>query len=361
MTEKTDLPNVSMANTKKELLEAYEGAKRRFDSMSKDLLDAEKARKKLEKKVAAATADTQAAQDPLRRLHDLRGALSRELTELADRFETEIETYRKIQTAIETKKEELNTIYEVETAASDLAALIDAQRVKKEQFEREMRDQKEAFNSEMEEKRIQWQREQADREQRNKDQAEAIDKQRKREKEEYEYNFSRDKAQRKNALNDELQTLEKELIVKRSEFESQSQSRTAELDAREEAIASREKDMEALQKEVESFPKRNEAAVQKAVADTTERLTRDFKADKALIEARFEGEKNVLMGKIEALEKMVASQAAQISDLAKKNELAYEKVQDIANRAVTSARRDTYTVPVHQSNLPVRDDGKTGQ
>ena len=358
MTEKTDLPNVSMTNTKKELLEAYEEAKEQFETLSKDLLDAEKARKRLEKKAAAATADAQAEQDPLKRLHDLRGTLSRELTELAERFETEIETYRKIQSAIETKNEELNTIYGVETAASDLAALIDAQRVKKEQFEREMQDQKGAFEAKMEEIRTQWQREKDDRDRHAKEQAEAIDKQRQREKEEYEYSFVRDKAQRKNTLDDELQTLEKGLAVKRSEFEHESQNRTAELDTREEAIADREKDVETLQKEVESFPKRNETAVQKAVADATERLTINFKGDKALMEARFEGERNVLMGKIEALEKMVASQAAQISDLAKKNELAYEKVQDIANRAVASARRDTYSAPIHQSNIPVRDDSK---
>ena len=75
MTEKTDLPNISMANTKKELLEAYEEAKEHFESLSKDLLDAEKARKRLEKKVATATADAQAAQDPLKRLQDLRGTI----------------------------------------------------------------------------------------------------------------------------------------------------------------------------------------------------------------------------------------------------------------------------------------------
>ena len=136
--------------------------------------------------MAAATADAQAEQDPLKRLHDLRGTLSRELTELAERFETEIETYRKIKSAIETKNEELNTIYEVETAASDLAALIDAQRVKKEQFEREMQDQKGAFKAEMEEIRTQWQREKADRDRRGKEQADALAKPRQREKEEYE-------------------------------------------------------------------------------------------------------------------------------------------------------------------------------
>jgi chromosome segregation ATPase len=356
MTEKTHLPNVSMANTKKELLEAYEEAKKRFETVSKDLLDAEKARKRLEKKVATATADAQAAQDPLKRLHDLRGTISRELTELAERFETEIETYRKIQSAIETKNEELNTIYEVETAASDLAALIDAQRVKKEQFEREMQAQEAAFEAEREETRTQWQREKADWDRRFKEQTEAIEKQRQREKEEYEYTFARDKAQRKNTLDDELQALEKELAAKRSEFEHEVQNRKAELDTREEAIKVREKEMDTLQKEVESFPKRNEAAVEQAVTDARERLTRSFKADEALMEARFEGERNVLMGKIEALEKMVASQAAQISDLAKKNELAYEKVQDIANRAVTSARRDTYSAPIQQPNIAVREE-----
>jgi uncharacterized coiled-coil protein SlyX len=113
-----------------------------------------------------------------------------------------------------------------------------------------------------------------------------------------------------------------------------------------------------LQKEVESFTKRNETAVKSAIAETTDRLSRDHERDKALMEARFEGEKNVLLGKIEALEKMVTSQAAQISDLSKKNEQAYEKVQDIANRAVTASRRENYPPPVHHSAAPVRDDSQ---
>jgi hypothetical protein len=70
----------------------------------------------------------------------------------------------------------------------------------------------------------------------------------------------------------------------------------------------------------------------------------------------FDGEKNVLVGKIEALEKMAASQAALIADLSKKSELAYEKVQDIANRAVTAARRESYVPPVQHASVAVRDD-----
>ena len=312
----------------------------------------------LKNKVAEATADSEAAQDPVTRLHELRGAISRELTDLAERFETEIETYRKIKSAIETKQGELDTIYEVETAASDLAALIDAQRVKKEQFGQDMEAQKAAFDTEMQERQTQWQREKADHDRQVKEQAEALNKQRQREKEDHEYAFAREHAQRKNALEDELQALEKELVVKRDDFENDVRQRTAALDTREEVIAAREKEMEALQKEVESFPTRSEAIVQTAVAQTTDRLTRDFKSDKALMEARFDGEKNVLLGKIEALEKMVSSQAAQIGDLSKKSELAYEKVQDIANRAVTASRRESYPAPVHHPAASVRDDSQ---
>ena len=356
MTDQAELPAVSMANTKKELLEAYEIAKKRFESQSKDLLDAEKARKRMEKQVATATADTQAAQDPVKRLHDLRGAISRELGDLAERFEEEIETYRKIQSAIETKQAELDTIYEVETAASDLAALIEAQRAKKEQFDQETAAEKVAFETEMEDLRNQWQREKTDHDRQVAEEKASLKKERQREKEEYEYVFAREKAQRKNALEDELQALEKEIAAKRSDFDQSVQERTAVLDAREEAMEAKEKDMADLRKEVDGFPKRLDAAVQKSVADTTKQLTRDFESEKALMQARFDGEKNVLTGKIEALEKMAASQAAQIVDLSKKSEQAYEKVQDIANKAVSASRGESYSLPPSRSGVSVRDE-----
>jgi len=99
-----------------------------------------------------------------------------------------------------------------------------------------------------------------------------------------------------------------------------------------------------------SGPRRN------GIKKNISRLTRDFESDKALIQARFDGEKNVLVGKIEALEKMAASQAALIADLSKKSELAYEKVQDIANRAVTAARRKSYIPPAQHAGVAVKDD-----
>ena len=57
MTDQADIPSVSMANTKKELLEAYEIAKQRVENQGKDLLDAEKARKRMENLLKATGLD----------------------------------------------------------------------------------------------------------------------------------------------------------------------------------------------------------------------------------------------------------------------------------------------------------------
>jgi chromosome segregation ATPase len=345
MTDQKEIPVVSMNNTKKEMIDAYNAAKQRLEATEKRLLDAEKVRRKMEEKAADVVAESQASQDPLQRLHDLRGAFSRELTGLAERFEAEIETYKKIQTAVKTKQEELQNIYEVETAASDLAALIASQHVRKEEFKTEMEKTGTEFEEEIREARANWDREKAEQDQEIEEQASFLKKQRQREKEDYEYTFAREKDQRKNELEDQLKALEKELITKREAFEQELQQRRDDLDNREKIISEREQVFSQLQNQVETFPKTLEKQVQAAKEKTAERLVSDFEKNRELMESKFEGEKNVLKGKVESLEAMVKVQTTQIEELSRKHEQAYEKVQDIANRAVAAAKREIISVP----------------
>jgi chromosome segregation ATPase len=352
MQSPSEVPQVTMANTKKELLEAYEAAKQILKAKEKDLLNADKARKALEKKAALATAEAQAAQDPVRRIHELRSALSRELTDLAERLEDEIGTYRKIQTAVTEKNDEIKTLYGVETAASDLAALLEAQQSRKDDFEVEMERRQNAFDEELQVQREQWKKEQAQQKQANQEQDQQLKKQRQREKEEFEYTFAREKEQQKNALDDELGAIEKEIAQKQDTFEKEIAQRRAALEEGEAALNRRQAELDRLEKEVESFPTRLESNVQAAIDDTTKRLTADFEKAEALLKATNEGEKNVLSSKIEALEKMVAQQNAQIEQLSQKQELAYQKVQDIANRAVDAQKREIIAVPTSSGSTP---------
>lgn len=356
MTEKNDTPNVTMSNTKKEMLDAYQAIKKRLQEREKQTLDAEKARKQMEKKVAEATADAQTSQDPLQRLYILKNDISRELTTLAEKFEQEIDSYRKIQAAVKEKKQELNMLYEIETAASDLAALIEAQQAKKNAFEQEMEGRQNVFKEEMQDARAKWNKEQDEREQAEKEQANFIKKQRQREKEEYEYAFVREKEQRENALEDELRALENEIKQKRKDFEQDLNQRNTEIEAREKFLAEKEAEMAHLKKDVETFPQKLITEIEEAVASTTKRLTSDFEKTRALLEAKHEGEKNVLTSKIESLEKLVSSQEAQIAQFAQRHEQAYEKVQDIANRAVAAAKREFISVPVTNRMVSEQDE-----
>ena len=361
MPDQDEIPQVTMSNTKKEMMDAYQTVKQQLKAKEKQLLDAEKMRKQMEKQIAESTAEAQASQDPLQRLHDLKGAISRELTNLAERFEEEIETFRRVQSAVKAKQEELKTIYEVETAASDLAALIEAQQTQKENFKREMDIERARINEEIQETRETWNKEKAEHAQQIKEQSELLKTQRQREKEEYEYAFAREKEQRKNKLEDELQAMAKEIEQKRKDFEQESSLRKADLDARDEAITKRETTMNELQQEVESFPQELENKINKAVQETTQRLASDYKKNEALFNAKFEGERNVLLSKIESLEKTVKSQETQLSDLSRKSDQAYEKVQDIANRAVEAAKREYIsipTVPQQKSGQGERDNNR---
>ncbi|EFK05215.1 conserved hypothetical protein [delta proteobacterium NaphS2] len=340
MNEKSQTPQMSMTNTKKEMLEAYEAVKGLLKTREQELLDAEKSRKELEKKAALAAADAQAAQDPVQRIHALRSAVGRELSTLAERLEEEIGAYRKISLAVEEKQAELKTIYGVETAATDLAALIEAQQTRKKDFEENMAARKTDFDAEVGEARAAWQKEKSAHAQDVKEETEALKKQRQREREEFEYGFARDKEQKTNALGDELNALQKEIAQKRSDFERGMSEQEALLHAREKSVSEREKEIASLEKEVEGFQKKLDDAVKKAVGETTERLKSDFQKHEALLKATFDGEKNVLASRIETLERMVKAQESQIGALSQKQEQAYQKVQEIANRAVDASKRE---------------------
>ena len=106
-------PQINMSNTKKEMLDVYRDMKRLIETKDKELINAKKSKKELEKKAALAAAETQATQDPIHRIHNLRSSLNKELSSLSEKFEEELETYRKVQSAVQEKQEDLKTVYDI--------------------------------------------------------------------------------------------------------------------------------------------------------------------------------------------------------------------------------------------------------
>ena len=166
---------------------------------------------------------------------------------------------------------------------------------------------------------------------------------------------ARERDQRQNALEDELAALEKEIAATRESFERESSAKESDLERREAEVVKGEVELERLRDEVAAFPARLDEEVKNTISETTQHLQSEAEARQSLIRAQFEGEKNVLLSKIDALESRVSFQQDQLNALADKQEKAYENVQEIANRAVEGARREIITVPTQSSKGEERD------
>ena len=345
--QQPETPAVGMSNTKKEMLAAYQEVKKALAEKQRELLDAKKQKELFQRTATVAAADKAAAEDPVHRIQELKSSIGRELTALAEKFEAETEKYGQLKNAIVEKQADLQRIYEVETAASDLAALLEAQRLKKEDFEMDANNRRETFATEMAETSADWKKQKQSHEQQMKEEELARKRTREREKEEYEYSLKREREQRKNKLEDEMAALKKEISTGRAEFEHQTAVKQSEFDAREQAVAERETHVDELQRQVDGFPQEMEKQLAATVKSTTERLNAEHAANTALFKKEFEGERNVLSSKIEALDTLTNSQTRQIDALTQQQEKAYEKVQDIASKAVASAHTTVYPYTGH--------------
>jgi chromosome segregation ATPase len=283
-------------------------------------------------------ADAIAAEPIIKRLSDLKTAVGKELSDVSAKLEEETSRYNQMKSAIELKERELKEIFEIERNAYSLAALMEAQKQRKEEFEAEMEERQDLLETDIQQTRQQWQKEKQQYLEDLKEQKKEDEKLRKREKEEYEYNFKREQELAKAKLADEIAALEKELQKKKADFELTVTTKETALQKRESEVAEREKDIDDLQAKVASFPQELEDRINRAVADAVNSVKQAAQKNEELLKKGYEGEQNVLQTRIEGLEKTVASQKQQLEGLTRQLEKAYEKVQDIAVKAVSRSQ-----------------------
>lgn len=339
MTEKqVDVPKVTPSNTKKEILAAYDQIKKQFEEKAEQELQPEKKKQERQVRESAEVAEDAAAGSITEYIRILRNEISVSLSDIDSRIKDQIGKYIKIKEAISAKEQELAEIFDIERSAYTLATLLETNKQKREALEEEMRERREKLEKEIQRKREEWENELEEAETSAKEQKEQREKNRRREQEEYEYNLKREREQKTNALRDELNGLERELTEKKEAFDRKVEAKEIELKEREARVAQEEERITSLGERVERFPAELEAAVNKAVNETTSRLKGDAAKNEELLRKTFEGEKNVLVSRIDSLEQIIKEQKKQLESLSAQLEKAYGKVQDIAIKAVSGSR-----------------------
>ncbi len=347
--------DVSMSNTKKEIIEAYNDLVRQLEDKAKSELKPEKI---LEEKKAAevvGVADALVEESVLTKISDLKMEMGKSLTRISEKLEVETEKYKKIQEAIVIKDNELKEIFEIERSAHALAALIEAHNQKKLEYETEMSRKIAEYDDEMSTKkkhledeiqltRTLWDKEKHTHQESVKDRDTEENKLQQRQKDEFDYNSKREQELTKNKLTDEMEKLEKKMSLQKETFEKSVKEKEKELQDRETRVAEMETHMEDLEKKVAAFPEELEIHITKTVKETADRLNEEAKRNEAFLKKEAEGKVNVLQTKIESLESVVAEQTKQLAGINTRLENAYGKVQDIAVKAIEgSANKQTLT------------------
>jgi hypothetical protein len=318
---------LTTSNTKQEMLNAY-------NELLGQLEEQQEAESKPEAKVeqritaeAVAVADEITNEGVVNKVGQLRSDVGRLLAQVSEKLEEQTDRYAKISKAIAFKEKELAEIYEIQKSALSLAALIQAQQQKRDDFEAEMTAKREQLAEEIESTRAGWTDEKKRYEAELKERDAAETRRRKREEEEYRYAFAREQQLAKDQFADEKGKIERELADRKAEVEK-------DLAQRERAVADREAELNDLRRQVAAFPKQLDEAVARAVKETTARLQADAASREQLLQREFAGERNVSTTRIAALEQTVKEQAEHLARLSQQSERAYGQVQEIAVRAI---------------------------
>lgn len=334
MAERKPAKKLSTANTKQEMLDTYNDLLAQLEDKREAVATPEQKVVEKAAKQVIAVADALTADTIISEISGLKAEVGKVLTTLSDQLEHEAGRHEAVKRAIVEKEKELAEIYEIQKAASSLSALIEAQNFKKEEFEADMAERKEALSSEIEETRLEWQKEKAQRIADAKEQDAADAKKRAREKEEYDYNLQRERQSVKDAFEKEKAGLEEEKERLEREIALRREQSDREFSEREQAIARQEEELTELRAKIAAYPKELESTVASEVKQAVDKVQTEAKFKLELLQKEFEGERNVLESKIVSFEALVKDQAVRISSLGEQVEKSYVQVQAIAVKAV---------------------------
>jgi hypothetical protein len=319
---------VSTVSTKTEILNAYNELLQKIQETKLDNPKTEQEKKIKEATVTNATGLSD--EKIIGQISSLKLALNTTLDKIEDDLSGEYQKLTGIREAISIEEQRLNDFYQINAGADSLAAILAAQKVKKEDFENEIITRRREFDEEMKTEKLNREKDVKSREELRKEQDESLKKLRAREEEEFQYNLQLTRKKEKDQYEQKKNLLDKELTEKRVSFEN-------EINAREQAIAAVEKELSELRQKSEKYPADLEKAIQTAIKETTVQLDKDHKFDKQMLLKEHEGELKLKNQQLESLLVRIKDLETQLKQAYAKAENAESNTKEITLKAIQSS------------------------
>ena len=332
---------VSPSSTKAQILEAYDEVLQQLQEKVADNPKELKEREEKQKLVEKATAKNEP--EISKNISSLKTNVTEVLDKIEENLLNEHKRLSEIQDAIKVEKKNLEDLYGISANADTLAAILLAQKEKKQQFEEEMVQKEKDLIDSLDSKKItfeevtakakdQWEAEKIEIQSGLKEEKERIAKERKREEEEYQYNLKLNRKKEQDIYEQKKANQDRELVEKKAAFEK-------EIVEREKAVLETEEELKTLRQKAEQFPKDLEKAVKETEKQVAEALESQYKFEKELLAKETEGELKLGNQTINTLENKIKEQENQIKQLSQKADSSEKTVKDIAIKALDSASK----------------------
>lgn len=311
MSEK---PTVTLKDTKKEIMSAYTTALATINKLkSQQFNPAEIKTKEANEDAIAHTEEME--WDLPTVFAQMRKTIDGNLRSMEGQLEAEKEELNKVRRAKAALTEELDELYGITTEAQSFAALVEAQR-----------KQKEEFDAELERRKLEVDEYVADRKSAMGVEQDLWKEDKRRQEEAWTYNFTRRCQQEEDKFTDTLADKAKAWQMKVEDEEK-------ELEKRREALAKQEAELEQLKEQVQSFP----VKLAKAEEDAAAKAKRAFEFEVRAIKNNHDADAKVHEHSIAVLTKANEELTKKVADLEAKLETAYEKIQGVASKALDAA------------------------
>jgi len=319
---------VTPTSTKTEILKAYNELLNKIQDSKLDNPIAEQEKKIKETTVATASELTD--EKIIGQISSLKLTLNSTLDKIEDDLAAEYQRLLKIREAIVIEDQRLKDFYQINAGADSLAAILAAQKEKKEEFEQEMSLRKSEFEEQLRTEKLNRDKEAKVYEEKRKEAEESVKKLRSREEEEYQYNLQMARKKDKDQYEQKKSVLDKELAEKKASFEN-------EISAREQSVASAEKELAELRLKAEKFPSELEKAVLSSIKETTSQLDKEHKFEKQLLLKDHDGDMKLKNQQIESLLAKIKDLETQLKQAYSKAENAENNTKEITLKAIQSS------------------------
>lgn len=319
---------IAPSSTKTEILKAYNELLGKIQENKQENPKAEQEEKT--KKAVVTEASGLTEEKIITQLSSLKININNTLDKIEDDLAGEYQRLLKIRDAIAIEEQRLKDLYQINAGADSLAAILTAQKERKQEFEREMADERAEFEEQMKIQKLNRDKETKLWEEKRKEAEESLKKQRTREEEEYQYNQQLARKKDKDQYEQKNSLLDKEITQKREAFET-------EINAREQSVAAAENELAILRTKAQSFPAELEKAVQTSIKETTDRLEKEHKYEKQLLLKDHEGELKLRNQQVESLQAKIKDLESQIKQAYAKAENAENNSKEITLKAIQSS------------------------